>query len=368
MPTTIKKISLARHADLTDELKRGCRDTYNLNLYNHNRDRGMALPGTHVMDGEILAASVGFLTMNTLNYAAQVNSYSPVRHGFWGRLLGDHRAQEQEAHSRALMDLRRLLAEQDSLPWREDRVHFWQELDRMYQRFDKVDRQEMDDFFELLMGRTYPHLMMYHYVNIENAALLPGHIDLEQPQYITSPFLTGSIREDCALSLFSLAAGPQKSEGSNAPPNTTTSTTSTTSTTDYDDWDPDWYGDKSSADSSDGDDGLSDPETPLYPELHPFTIMNLGARLLSLEQALDLAFSFSLHNHYTKHIHIRFMGSTLLIGTRGPRSFSIDRLEALSDIGVNLSKTDILEAVKVAEAKAGFSTKMDDFLSMELGL
>lgn len=352
MPTTTKIIPLARHSDLTDELKRGCRDAYNLNLYNHSRDESMPLPGTHGMDSELLAMLVGFLTMNTVNYTSLVASHSPANHGFWARLLGEQRAQEKTAHAQALMDLRRLLAEQDSLPWREDRVHFWQDLDRLYQGFDALDKQEMDHFFELLMGKTYSKFITYSYLKVEQTLTHPTPA---QHPYVTSPFLEGVIRQDCAMSLFSLACGAQEHIHS---------ADQESNSNHYDDWNPDWYG--TAVDR--GGDSPRKVETPIYPKLNPFSVMNQGMRHETLTSALDQAFSYSVRKDHTKRIHIRFMGESLLIGTLSPKSFSIDSFEVPANNGVTLCKTEALEAICAAVANAGLSTGLDDLLSMELGL
>lgn len=355
LSNTVSMIPLSCHAALTEELKRGCRDVYNLNLCNHSRDQRMSLPGTHGMDSELLAMVVGFLTMNTVNFTSLVASHSPVNHGFWSRLMGEQRTQEKTAHAKALMDLRRLLAEQDSLPWREDRVHYWQKLDRLYKGFDHLDQREINHFFELLMGKSYAQLVAYSYVAVDSTI---NQSSLADPQYVTSPYVSDLIREDCVLSLFSSAVGQQKHQHS---------TEQESDSSHYDDWKPDWYGDRG-LDESEGFDDAIELETPIYPALSAFSVMNQGMRHATLTAALAKAFSYSVSKHPTKRIHIRFMGESLLIGTLSPKCFSIDSLEVPANNGVNLSKTEALETICVAAANAGLSTSLDDLLSTELGL
>jgi hypothetical protein len=314
----------------------------------------MPLPGTHGMDSELLAMLVGFLTMNTVNYTSLVASHSPVSHGFWSRLLGEQRTQAKTAHAQALMDLRRLLAEQDSLPWREDRVHYWQKLDRLYKGFDHLDQREIDHFFELLMGKSYAQLVAYSYVAVDSTLNQSSLVD---PLYVTSPYVSELIREDCVLSLFSSVVGKLRHLHS----------AEKESDSSYDDWNPDWYGDRG-VDDSEGFDDANDLETPIYPPLSAFSVMNQGMRHETLTAALAQAFSYSVSKHHTKRIHIRFMGESLLIGTLSPKSFSIDSFEVPANNGVTLCKTEVLEAMCAAVANAGLSTSLDDLLSMELGL
>jgi hypothetical protein len=168
---------------------------------------------------------------------------------------------------------------------------------------------------------------------------------------VTSDFVSGLFRQDCALSLFAVATGPQEQENRHE-------------NEQVEDYFDDYTSDYSP--STEGD--SFELETPAYPPLNPFSIMNQGVRHETLQAAMAQAFSCSVRENHTKHIHIRFMGDTLLIGTRRAKSFTINTLEIPAALGFTWSKEDVLELFEAVEADAGFSTRMDDFLSTELGL
>lgn len=353
-------IPLARHTDITDTLKRGCRDLYSaLRRSEEKADRDIPLTNTVEMDPCLLQSLVSFLTFEKVDYSHLVEQRKSPEDGFWARLFGGSQL-VRNLHDDALMDLRRHIASQDSIPWLESHVHFWRDLDVLYKAFDETDRREMNAFFELLMGKPYTELVSEFSIKVDKEKLTAANVMSDEHHYTTSLHLDSLIREDCACSLFSLKisvpiADGKKSYGydGNGFDNLTR---------DFESGDYQWLMLQYEQSKK-----TNKPKT-VHPRLTDFRIENPGFRFETLEAALFKALQNPVPEGYYRNATVRFRGERVILGELRSKSFTVGCINPPSENGVTLNKETILEAVLRAEEQVGFDNRMDDFLSTELGL
>jgi len=351
-------IPLARHTLITDVLKRGCRDVYNVVRRSEGQPaRDIPLTNTVDMDAGLLQCLVSFLTFEKVDYGQLVDQHKSKQDRLWARLGGSQLL--RRPHDNALMDLRRHIASQDSIPWLESHVHFWRDLDVLYKAFDETDQREMDAFFDLLMGKPYAELVAEFSIKVDKDALVTANVLSDEHHYTSSVHLDTLIRDDCACSLFSMSAGSQISQ----------QPYEQKSREFYDDF---FYfndGDEGDSASSPGSADVKRHEfRSRHPKLKDFEVENPGKRFEALSDALLAAFRAEVSSGYKRLITIRFLGKVAIKGELQPNSFSVTAIHPSVARGTNLTKEFMLEAIVTAEQQAGFDNRMDDFLALELGL
>lgn len=350
MGNTIKIIPLDRHAQLTDDLKVGCRETLFVFCEPfRTRDKKR---NTTDMDKDTVEALVGFLTIGEVSFAELVMSHRMKNLGFWQRLTGFDRDQEIYAHGMAMQDLRQILAEKDSEPWNQDLVHFWRDLDDPFQELNQTDRVDVEYFFEMLMGKPYSDLVKNHYVTVSQESHIRSAPSSGEHAYIQTKYLTTPLREDCVLSLFSVVVGQETATPVQKPAIQKGVNDGKIDDSLY--WPP-------------GYDPQSGEEPPyLLPEIRFFDVFNPGVRHASLEAALDQAFSAPVTDKNMRGIDLHFMGSTLLTGTLKRKSFSTESITPPVGDGVVMDKSEILNAIKQAAMRAGLTLSLDDSPSIDV--
>ncbi|MDT8925205.1 hypothetical protein RBE51_20645 [Pseudomonas taiwanensis] len=353
-------IPLARHTLITDVLKRGCRDVYNVARGSEGKTaRDIPLTNTVDMDAGVLQCLVSFLTFEKVDYSQLVDQHKSAQERLWARFGGSKLL--RKPHDYALMDLRRHIASQDSIPWLESHVHFWRDLDVLYKAFDETDQREMDAFFDLLMGKPYAELVSEFSIKVDKDALAAANVLSNEHHYTSSLHLDSLIRGDCACSLFSMTAGSQISQ--------------TPEEQEYREFYDDFfyfnhgYGDDFGNSPGDGSADVKGHEfRSHHPRLKDFEVENPGKRFETLADALLAAFRAEVNSGYKRLITIRFLGEVAIKGELQPNSFTVTTIQPSMARGTNLTKEFMLEAIVTAEQQAGFDNRMDDFLAIELGL
>jgi hypothetical protein len=352
-------IPLARHTLITDVLKRGCRDVYNgVRRSEGKTARDIPLTNTVDMDAGLLQCLVNFLTFEKVDYSKLVDDHKSSQERLWARFGGSQLL--RRPHDNALMDLRRHIASQDSIPWLESHVHFWRDLDVLYKAFDETDQREMDAFFDLLMGKPYAELVAEFSIKVDKSALVTANVLSDEHHYTSSVHLDSLIRDDCACSLFSMSTGSQISQ---------TPEEKVYSDFYHDDF---FFFNHGHGDDSSNSSGKADVKGHEFRSRHPrlkdFEVENPGKRFEALSDALLAAFRTEVSNGYKRNITIHFLGKVAINGELWPNSFIVKAIHPSMVRGTNLTKEFMLEAIVTAEQQAGFDNRMDDFLALELGL
>jgi len=351
-------IPLARHTDITDVLKRGCRDVYNVARRSEGKpERDIPLTNTVDMDAGVLQCLVSFLTFEKVDYGKLVDQHKGAQERLWARFSGSKLL--RKPHDYALMELRRHIASQDSIPWLESHVHFWRDLDVLYKAFDETDQREMNAFFDLLMGKPYAELVAEFSIKVDKDALVTANVLSDEHHYTSSVHLDSLIRDDCACSLFSMNAGSQISQ--------TPKEQESSEFYDYFSFSNYWHRDNSSS-SPESADVKGHEFRSRHPRLKDFEVENPGKRFEALSDALLAAFRVEVSHSYKRNITIRFLGKVAIEGELQPSSFVVKAIHPSVARGANLTKEFMLDAIVTAEHQTGFDNRMDDFLALELGL
>jgi hypothetical protein len=340
MKTIIDHLPVSSHASITDALKTGCYQVYDAMTRTKAEDmRTLDLKSTADMDGELLQACVGFLTYDKVNFktlVAKRKSEAKLRDVFSTR----------QHHNLALMDLRGIIAEADSLPWREDHLHFWQDMQVLYESLDGHDQAEIDGFFKLLCNSDLASLTKNHLMKV-----LAGEVDTrmfgDQAPYVASKYLESLIRVDAAEGLFSMEAGDLRHADSPA------------HYFDHDLFDP-WDGFPRSAKMS--------LKINQFVEIGKFKTHNPGLRFSTFEAALNAAMNQTVGTEQQRQIKIHFMGEMLVCAQLKHKSINLLSVYVPPEKGLILTKNMLLDMVQEAEKAKGFNGAMDELLMSELGL
>lgn len=341
MKTIVNHLPVSSHADLTDALKTGCRKVYQAMCNSDGFDaRTLDLKSTADMDNALLQACVSFLTFEKVNFKALVakrRSESKLPDLFSTRLH----------HNLALMDLRQVIAEQDSLPWREDHLHYWQDMHVLYESLDSHDRVEIDGFFKLLCNSELANLTEVHLKRV-----MSGEVDTrmfsDQAPYVASKYLDSLIRVDGAEGLFSVDFGDVYRADR--------------SLRDFDDFS--CY----SHTSMDIPFESSPTIRSQFNKIRQYDTKNPGLRFSTFEEALVKGMSKGVEPGYLRQINIHCMGTTMLTAQLGHNTFALTNVFIPEITGLSLSKTKVLDMVQDTEKVMGFTPAMDDFLMAELGM
>jgi len=341
MKTIVNHLPVSTHAELTDALKTGCRKVYQAMCNSDGFDaRTLDLKSTADMDKALLQACVSFLTFEKVNFktlVAKRKSESKLPDLFSTRLH----------HNLALMDLRHVIAEQDSLPWREDHLHYWQDMHVLYESLDSHDRVEIDGFFKLLCNRELSDLTEGHLKKV-----MSGEVDTrmfaDQAPYVASKYLDSLIRADAAEGLFSVDFGDAYRVDR--------------STSNFDDFS------RYSHTSMDIPFGFSPTPRSQFKEIRQYDTKNPGLRFSTFEEALIKGMNKNIEAGCLRQINIYFMGSRMLTAQLGHNTFALTNVFIPEITGLPLSKTMVLDMVQDAEKVMGFTPAMGDFLMAELGM
>lgn len=337
MKTIIDHLPASSHASITDTLKTGCYRVYDAMARNEGVDvRTLDLKSTAHMDGALLQACVGFLTYDKVDFKALVakrKSEARLRNVISTRLH----------HILALMDLRRIIAEPDSLPWREDHLHFWQDMQVLYESLDRHDQAEINGFFKLLCNTDFTSLTKDHLIKVQ-AAEVDTRLFGDQAPYVSSKYLDALFRVDAAEGLFSMEAGDL---------------CNVENPSIYFDHGTYEFWDESSSHSV---------KLNQFEDLNKFKTKNPGLRFSTFEAALNCAMTRKVGAGQQRDIKIHFMGEMIVSALLKHKSIHLISVYVPPTKGLNLTKDMLLETVQEAEKALGFNGAMDELLMSELGL
>jgi len=343
-------IPLDRHADITEDLKIACTEQYNRVRMAWGEDfRSLELASTLGMDKPFLQKIVSFLTVGKIDYDHLVASHkSPHDDSFWKRLLGGAETITASTHAEAMMDLRRLIAERDSLPWLEDHVHFWQEFDAWTHDLDADEYRTVDNFFKLLGGKSYSSLTEEHRLALNSNCSSHAYEHAMGISYVFCEDVDRSLREDCATARYAVDVSEFKQA---CMPGAQTHGYNRHRTQPFD------------VETIQAE-FIRGHAQRLHPELKKNVSLQPGVRGKSLEEVLTQAFKKTAVHGRHKNIIVTLMGNAILSGYLTESGFTVKDVVPT----FTMNKTSILNQVMKAEEQAGFDTRLDDFLSQEIGL
>jgi hypothetical protein len=342
MDTPTKRILPHSHADMSLALKVACAQTSNNLRHLEISDKPelakeIEYRNIKAIDRSVVGACVDFLTMGNASFDKLLNQHLP------GGLF--RYFPKPVTYHKAMMTLRGMIASGVLEPWNEGHVHSWLDFSHGYATGDEHHRKSIDMFFSSLIDTPYSAFEAPFLAEPAAEA-----IAVPNKSWIAVENIDYPIRLDLSAGLFSVSFGAegkalQSYSAHSAIPHR--------------------------IHDVEQEDELR--EIPLkkieeFPRLNVPRIRSFGTRFSSLKSALTSAMSVEISPESTRIAHVFFKGEKILVADVQPGSFTPKKIFPITEAGVNLSKTVILNTIDECQAQTKKESRYNDLLMSELGL